>query len=198
MTSIEHQALPVEVALSLYHLLVFLHVLGAIGIFVALAIESVSLGRLRNAATLVEARAWVDVHKLSGRLGAIAMIGTIGAGIGLVAQGWGRQPWILGAIVGLVGMMVVGASLSARRARRLRVTLADAAGPDLPDGFRSIRSPTPLTAPLRLRIALGIGIVGLMTVKPGAVGAALILIAAALSGLVAGIPFAASRLRARA
>src|SRR5262245_36879759 len=126
--------------MSLYQLLVFLHVLGAIGIFVALGIESVSLDRLRSAAALVDARAWVDLHKLPGRLDPIAMIGAIAAGIWLMAQGWGRQPWILGAVVGLVGMMAVGGVISARGARRLRVALAGETGPELSDAFRSIRS----------------------------------------------------------
>jgi hypothetical protein len=181
--------------MSLYQLLVFLHVLGGVGIFVALGIESISLGRLQSAAAPVDARVWMDLLKVPSRLGPIAMLTALVAGIWLMAQGWGRQPWIVSALVGLVGMAALGGVISLRGARRLRVALAGETGPELSDGFRSIRSGTALTASLRLRIAIGIGILGLMTIKPGAAGSLLILAAAALSGLVASIPFAARRSR---
>jgi len=178
-----------------YHVLVFFHVLGAIGIFVALGIESVSLRRLRTASALVDARAWADVHALPGRLGAISMACAIAAGIGLMRYGWGRQPWILTAIVGLLAMISIGAVVSLRGARRLRRALADETGPGLSESFRSLRAALPMTPSLWLRIALGIGILGLMTLKPGATEAWRILIAAALSGVAAVIPFAICRSR---
>jgi hypothetical protein len=158
MTSIEHGT----GNFILYQLLVFLHVLGAVGIFVALGIESASLGRLEGAIALPR------------RLGPIAMIVAIAAGISLMAKGWGRQPWILGAVVGLIGMIATSGVVSAR------------------GGWR--RPAAAATVSLRLRIALAIGIVALMTVKPGAAGAWLILIASALAGLLA-IPAATSRSR---
>ena len=176
-----------------YQLLVFFHVLGAIGIFVALGIESVSLRRLRTASALVDARAWADA--LPGRLGAISMTCAIAAGIGLMRQGWGRQPWILTAIVGLVAMIAIGAVVSLRGARRLRRALADETGPGLSEGFRSLRAAIPMTPSLWLRIALGIGILGLMTLKPSATEAWRILIAAAHSGVAAVVPFAICRSR---
>jgi hypothetical protein len=181
--------------MSLYQLLVFLHVLGGVGIFVALGIESISLGRLQSAAAPVDARVWMHLLKVPGRLGPIAMLTALVAGIWLMAQGWGRQPWIVTALVGLVGMAALGGVISLRGARRLRVALAGETGPALSDAFRLIQSGTALTASLRLRIAIGIGILGLMTIKPGAAGSWLILAAAALSGLVASIPFNARRSR---
>ncbi len=60
--------------MTLYQLLVFLHVLGGVGIFVALGIESVSLSRLQSSAAPVEARVWMGFLKVPGRLGPIAML----------------------------------------------------------------------------------------------------------------------------
>jgi hypothetical protein len=181
--------------MSLYQLLVFLHVLGGVGIFVALGIETISLGRLQSAATPVDARVWMGLLKLPARLGPIAMLTTLVAGMWMMAQVWGRQPWIVSGFVGLVGMAALGGVISLRGARRLRGALAGETGPELSDAFRLMRSGTALTASLRLRIAIGIGILGLMTIKPGAAGSLLILAAAALSGLVASIPFTARRSR---
>jgi hypothetical protein len=173
--------------MNLYQLLVFLHILGAVGIFVALGLESIALARLQIASTPSDARIWIGLLKLPGRQGPIAMITTVIGGAWMMAQGWGRQPWIIGAIVGLVGMAAVGGIISLRGARRLRVALASEPGPELSDAFRSIRSKTPLSASHRLRIAIGIGILGLMTIKPGVTGSWLIMAVATLSGLIASL-----------
>src|SRR5260370_29283734 len=128
-----------------------------------------------------------------GRLGPIAMLTTLVAGMWMMAQVWGHQPWIVSAFVGLVGMAALGGVISLRGARRLRVALAGETGPELSDAFRLIRPGTALRSSLRLPIA--IGILGLMSIRPGAAGSRLILAAAAVSGLVASIPFTARRSR---
>jgi hypothetical protein len=156
MTSIEHG----PGVVILYQLLVLLHVLGAIGIFVALGIENASRGRVCRATAR------------RSRLGPIAMVGATAAGMSLMVQGWGRQPWIVGAVAGLGGMIAAAFFTS--------------------DGGLRRRSAAALRASVRLRIALAIGIVALMTVKPAAAGAWLILIGSALAGVVA-IPFANSQ-----
>src|SRR5690242_16227868 len=116
-------------SLNLYQLLVFLHVLGAVGIFVALGIESISLGRLRSAAAPGDARLWVDLLKVPSRLGPAAMITAIAAGMWMMAHGWGRQPWIVSSVAGLVGMVALGGVISLRGTRRLRSALAGESGP---------------------------------------------------------------------
>lgn len=172
--------------MTAYPLLVFVHVLGAVGIFAAIAIETAALERLQRAETPADARVWASLLALRSRLGPIAMVATLASGIWMMAVAWGHQPWIASALVGLVGMAVTGA-VSLRRTRRLRAALSAEPQSELRDAFRSLRSGRTLSASLRLRIALGVGILGLMTVKPGAAGSWLILAAAAAAGLVAGI-----------
>jgi hypothetical protein len=179
--------------MMLYPLLIFAHVLGAVGIFTAIGIEGVSLGRLRLADTPAEARA--SMRALPMRLGPIAMLTTLASGMWMMATSWGPEPWIVSGFVGIVAMGVVGGVLSQRRIRRLRVALAAETGPALSDAFRSARSSAALTASLRLRIAIGIGILGLMTIKPPDVTTASVILAVAVvAGLVAIIPFATRRL----
>jgi hypothetical protein len=71
-----------------------------------------------------------------GRLGPIAMLTTLVAGMWMMAQVWGHQPWIVSAFVGLVGMAALGGVISLRGARRLRVALAGETGPALSDALR--------------------------------------------------------------
>jgi hypothetical protein len=61
------------------------------------------------------------------------------------------------------------------------------AGPERSETFRSLLSERALVVSLRLRIALGIGIVGLMTMKPDAVVSGVVLAASAAAGLAAGL-----------
>ncbi len=167
--------------MTAYPFLVFVHVLGAVGIFAAIAIETASLERLQRAETPADARVWVSLLALPSRLGPIGMVATLASGIWMMAVSWGPQPWLVSAFVGLVGMAVAGV-VSLRRTRRLRVALAAESTSELP-----LRSGQVLSASLRLRIALGVGILGLMTVKPGAAGSWLVLAAAAAAGLIASI-----------
>ncbi len=171
--------------MNLYPLLVFVHVLGAIGIFAAVAIEAVSLGRLQGAETPAEVQTWMSPLALPFRLGPLAMLTTLVSGMWMMVVGWGRQPWLVGAFVGLVGMGLLGGLVSLRGIRRLRAALASETGSELLNVFRSVRSGNALKASLRLRMAIGVAILGLMTFKPDAAGSLLLLATGTLVGLVA-------------
>jgi hypothetical protein len=86
--------------------------------------------------------------------------------------------------------------LSLGRVRHLRAALTFESRSELSDAFRSVRSGKALIASLRLRIAIGVAILGLMTFKPDAAGSSLILATGTLAGLVASfVPFAKRRSR---
>jgi hypothetical protein len=180
--------------MSVYPFLVFIHVLGAVGTFAALTIEIVSLGRLRRAETPSDAHIWTGLLAMAFRLGPLAMVTTLVSGLGMMAMGWGRQPWLVSAMIGLVGMAVLGGFLSIRPVRQLRAALTFESMSELSNAFRSVRSGKALIASLRLRIAIGVAILGLMTFKPDAAGSSLILATGIVAGLVASfVPFAKRR-----
>jgi uncharacterized membrane protein SirB2 len=162
--------------MTLYPYLLFSHIVGAVGIFAALAIEAV-------AETAADGRVWMGLVRLPFRVGPFAMGMTLVSGVWMMKTAWGRPPWLVAAMVGLVAMAVLGA-VSLRRLRRLRAP-ASGTGPEIPDALRSVRSG--LAASLRLRIAIGIGILALMTFKPQGTGASLILAAGTLGGLIASL-----------
>ncbi len=174
--------------MSSYSLLVFVHVLAAMGLFVAMAIEGVALGRLPRAKTAEDAREWLRSLALPGRLGPIAMLTAVASGIWMMRVAWSREAWMASSLVAVVAMAVVGGAVTNRRVRQRRATFAAAGSRDdvAVAGQLSIR---PLTASLRVRTALGVGVLALMTLKPGLAGSALVVAAAAVGGLlVAGLP----------
>ena len=54
--------------MDLYPLLAFAHVLGAVGLFAALAIEVLAFSRLQRAATVAQARSWLALVRGQGRI----------------------------------------------------------------------------------------------------------------------------------
>ncbi|HSD19688.1 MAG TPA: hypothetical protein VLC54_06615 [Anaeromyxobacter sp.] len=180
--------------MSLYPFLVFLHVIAAMGLFAAIAIEAVALGRLRQADAPASVREGMGLLARNERLGGIAMLTLIASGAWMMATTWGHQWWIVSAFIGIIGMGVAGGAVSSRRIRRLRAALAAERGPGLSQAFTSLQSSTALVASLRVRIALGVGIVALMTLKPSGAGTSLLILAAfAVAGLVAILPLGAGR-----
>jgi hypothetical protein len=177
--------------MSLYQFLIFIHVLAAVGLFVAIGIEAVSLARLRRAETPADARVWLGLFRLPGRLGPVAMLTVLASGAWMMKVSWGYQPWIAGALLAVVAMAVIGGAVSLRRMRRLRAALAAETGPGLSNATRAARSGPALVNSLRIRIALGVGILGLMTMKPSDHPTAiLVLVTAVAAALVASLPLA--------
>lgn len=170
----------------LYASLLFIHVLGAIVLFAAIAVEAVSLASFERTQDSGEARTWLRRLTVPFSAGPPAMLAILLSGMAMVATRWGEQAWLVAAFIGLVAMGAIGGLVSVRRLRRLRAALEHETGPALSDAFRSARSGTPLVASLVLRATLGIGIVALMSFKPGALGSSLVLAAAGLVGLIAG------------
>lgn len=180
--------------MSLYPLLVFLHVLSAMGLFAAIAVEAVALGRLRRADAPAGVREGMGLLARNERLGGIAMLTLIASGAWMMATTWGHQWWIASAFIGIIGMGAAGGAVSSRRIRRLRAALDAEKGPGLSQAFRTLQTSAALVASLRVRISLGIGIVALMSLKPTGAGTSLLILAAALvAGLAASLPLAAAR-----
>ncbi len=177
----------------LYLLLVFLHVLGAVGLFAALAVEGVLLRRLRAADAPADARASLGLLASTFRGGPLAMAVLLVSGMAMMAMAWGREAWLVAAFVGVVAMGALGGAISLRRVRRLRAALASQAGPRLSEALRAELSAGALAASLRLRVAIGVAILALMTFKPGTAGSTLVLAAAAVLGIAAGLPVAEPR-----
>jgi hypothetical protein len=167
----------------MYPLLVFVHVAGAIGIFVAVAIEGVALRRLAVETTSAGAGTWLNLIGWSTRMMLVTSLVTIGAGGALMGMVWHRQPWIDVTFAGIVVMAILGGGVSGRRVRQLRALLASEHGAELSGAFRQARSSGALVTSVVLRVATGLGIVALMTTKAAMAESALLLTAALIAGV---------------
>ena len=181
--------------MSLYTLLLFLHVSGAICLFIGMGIWLFGIAAITRATQLEQIRTLADLL-LSVRLvvPASALL-VIATGVAMTWIAWGFQTgWIvvaLGslAIIGPIGTWVVDPKV------RAIANLAQA----LPDGsLRPILSARAhdrvLRVAIQMLVAMLFGIVFLMTTKPSPVSGLAVMVVAALVGLVSSVPFLFVRL----
>ena len=155
-------------------LVTFVHVSAAMGVFGATAIEGASLLELNRAGTSPTAPGGFG---LAQRAGSISFTLLLLSGIYLTQAVWGwRTAWVDVALLGLVGMGAIDASVTRRAMERLRV--ASDVG----------REYNVLVWSFLTRLGILIGIVFLMTVKPPLQPSLIAVAAAAGVGFLAGRP----------
>lgn len=169
--------------LTIVSAVLFVHVASALAVFAALSLEAGSLFHLRKAVSAGEARLWIDA---SPRLPALAMgslVLLLLSGIYLATQ---MSGWAIAWIRVSMATLFLIAPLGAATARRMRA-IRRACGEDSPAGaalLTKLRDPF-LPFSMNVRMALVLGIVLLMTAKPG-LGESLTIVAAfAMLGAVA-------------
>jgi hypothetical protein len=180
--------------ISLYSIALFLHIVGALGLFVALGLEWASLSYLRRAATVEQAREWLKLFTSLRRLYPLAWLAILLPGFYMAATVWGGVAWITLALAAVILIAVLGAALTGRRMapilQRMGTigrSMTAESGPSASTLRQRLDDPL-LWASLRIRTAIALGIVFLMTVKPELPGSLLTLGVAGLLGLVFGLP----------
>jgi len=165
--------------MSVYSVALFLHITGALGLFAAFALDWTALAALRRARTVEQVREWVSVYPALQRIGPASVGLLLIFGLYMTATAWGPTPWISLGFFSLVAIAALGAVSGIRLARSV-ASMANGSGPLSVDARAVLRRPLFVWS-LRLRVALALAVVFLMTAKPealaslGIVGAALVL-----------------------
>jgi len=170
-----------------YSIALFLHVVGALGFFVALGLEWMSLGHVRRATTVEHLRVWMRAPDEMGRVGMLAMLTLLAAGLYMMAMAWGGVAWIMVTLGALVLMIVLAMLFTRRRMAAIGRAVNTEHGPLSPTLRQMLHDPL-LTISLHTRVAIALGIVFLMTVKPDLRGSLLAILIAAILGLASALP----------
>jgi hypothetical protein len=169
----------------LYYVIHFLHVVGALGMAAAYAVEAAGLIGLRRARDGVEARLWLRTRRWMLALGPPSLGLVLASGIYSIVSAWGWRGWIVASLAGLIAIAVLGGVLTGIPMARITTTLKNMVEPMPEELRRGLLAPR-LTISLALRIAIMLGVVFLMVRKPDALPAALVMAAAAALGVAAG------------
>jgi len=169
-----------------YPLVLFIHVLSAMALFIAIGFEGWTLARLRAAENIARLR---EPARTSRRLGAIygpAFLGLVVSGIYLAWQMHLRAAWVPLALGGtlLTGAIsvVTGTNMS-----RLRKGLAQSE-PSF-ENLRALARSNTLLVAYGLRTGMAVGLVFLMTVTPAAIPSLAALVIASILGIFFGLGF---------
>ncbi|HKA56986.1 MAG TPA: hypothetical protein VKD28_00065 [Gemmatimonadales bacterium] len=176
--------------MSIRAIALFLHVVGALGLFSALTLEWAALYNLRRADSAGQLRA-------AGRLlGALRLVGSPAAltlvitGLYLSAR-WGEQAWIGLGLFGLILIAIVGGALSGRRLGKITREMPIEGA--VPAALRARILDPMLVVSAWFRTGLALGVVYLMTTKPGSVIAVTAFSVSAALGLAMGLATRGSR-----
>ncbi len=155
-----------------YHVVLYVHLLSLLVGFSAGMIETVCLFRLRAATTLEAAAPWGQLAGEVEKAFPVAIVGLFGTGAYLTSDVWTwSTPWIVLPIVGLVVLSLQGPLVAGRRGHAVKAALmANGPGP-LGAEARKMTRDRALWAAAMTNEALVLGIIWVMTVKPGWGGA---------------------------
>ncbi|HVD51226.1 MAG TPA: hypothetical protein VNB51_04235 [Candidatus Udaeobacter sp.] len=172
--------------MTLYSIALFLHIVGALGIFAALALDWVGIANLRRARTVEQIREWVGVYRVVRGLGGASVAALLVFGLYMTAVTWGPTGWIAIGFLSLLVIAVLGA-VSGVRLSRLLAAASEGQG-SIADDLRAHLQAPLFLASVRTRAAIAIGVVFLMTVKPDAAGSLLVIAIALVLGIASTVP----------
>jgi len=181
--------------MSIYNLVLFVHVIGAIGYCLGIGMWLFVLAGLRRAQRVEQVRSLIRLNDLSGPFSGISALLLLGAGLYLALAAWSLlTSWILVALISLLLMVPTSAALIApRRSAIVKQLAREAPGGELSRALeRHIDDPVLATVCTTVA-ALLLGLIFLMTTKPDLVGSLIVMVVALLLGLAAGVLF--SRMR---
>ncbi|MDQ2714074.1 MAG: hypothetical protein M3Z08_04130 [Chloroflexota bacterium] len=170
-----------------YTIALFVHILGAIGLFVAISLIVIAFVRMRQAATLEQVREWALVANVAGKSMIFVSLVILVPALYMVIIAWGfTTPWVMAALIAFVVLAVMGATMNGRNIERIGA-MAQPASPGLvPDQLRAQLMAPQLWLLESIRLMLLIGILSLMTIKPGMLFSVLILVGMLILGIVLG------------
>ena len=177
-----------------YAIAVFVHVVGALGLFAAMTIEWLLLARLSRIETTEQARDWLGLLGVVRRLSPVSLAAILLAGIYMMVTVWGAAGWIVVAFVALVLLPPLG-MISGLRLPAIQRELGDKSGPLTPTLRQRLAEPLFL-ASIQIRTAIALGIIFLMTTKPDVLGSAIAIAVAIVLGVGCSLP-ALNRARGR-
>jgi hypothetical protein len=175
--------------MSIYSIILFVHIVGVIGYCLGIGMWLFVLVGLRRAQHVEQVRALIHLNDLSGPFSGISALLLLGAGLYLALTAWSLLTgWILVALISLLLMVPTSAALIVTRRR----ALVDQLAREAPEGTVSLALRQRIDDPVLLSVvqtvaALLLGLIFLMTTKPDVVGSLIVMAVALLLGLASSL-----------
>jgi hypothetical protein len=176
--------------MSLYTVMLFLHVAGDIGIFVGIGFWLLGAAGLRQAESVAQVRLLAGLMVAYEPVSTLSALLTLASGLYMAAAAWGLQAgWTgvaLASLIVILPPLLLGI-LQPRMHLILKLARESADGP-VPGALAGRIHDPRLGMALQLVAALMFGIVFLMTIKPGLAGSVIAMATALTLGLASSLP----------
>jgi uncharacterized membrane protein len=162
--------------MSLYTVILFLHVVGAIGYFLGIGIWLFILLGLRRTQRVEQVRSLIHLTDLSAPFSGASAVLLLGTGLYLALVAWSLlTSWILVALISLLLMVPTSAALIApRRSAIVKQLAREAPGGGLSQALERYIDDPVLATVCTTVLTLLLGLVFLMTTKPNLAAGALV------------------------
>jgi uncharacterized membrane protein len=173
--------------MDIYSIALFLHIVSALGLSVALGLEWTSLRQIQNATLPEQVRPWMGVLKSTNKVGFPSMLTMVITGIYMMLAEWGWVAWVFVTMGSLV--LVIALSVALSRPRMVAIGQALAKEKEsVSQTFHNLVNQPILWISIQTRIAIVIGIVFLKIVKPDLGGSLLTIGVAIVLGIASILP----------
>lgn len=172
-----------------YTIGLYFHFLGLVGLFVGYGLEWTGSSLVRRAVSAEQARASLGLYRLSMPISGPGLLILILSGGYLASVTGGmKHGWISASLLGIVFALGIGFVFVLPRVRTIRAALPEGSGTLAETAQALLREPMIATM-IRVRFMLALGIVYLMTAKPGSLATSLLIL---LGAIVVGLLCAAT------
>src|SRR3981189_3312511 len=115
-----------EVSMTLYALILFLHLTGAVALFLAFGIEAAAFSFLGRASSPTEAQTWLRLGRLGPLINGPALGVVILSG-GYLASLTGamKQGWIPATFIGIAVVVLLGIAINVPFSRKIRLASSE-------------------------------------------------------------------------
>ena len=177
-----------EVPFTVYTLVLYCHLLGALALFAGYGIEWTASALFRKASSTEQVRAWLSVFRVSPPLsGAGLAILILSGGYLASLSGAMKQGWIPATLLAIGVVLILGIALIQPRMRAIRKSLPSLNEP-VAAGLRPLLGDAILLTAVRVRVLVAAGIVYLMAAKMPFAPSLAVLTVALIVGLLVSIP----------
>ena len=173
--------------MTFYSIALFAHILGVLGLFIAIGLVWISVLWLQRAQTLAQVRERIGLAAIQERLMPASSVLILLAGIYMTVVTWGwTTPWIDVALAGLVVLGGLGGAVVNRRLAAIRKAASTAEPPagSIPAEIKRQMTDSVLWTAVQMNGFTALGVVFLMTNKPDLVGSLITLAVSLVLGAV--------------
>lgn len=168
--------------MNFYLLVLFLHILGVVGLFLGLGIEGTVLKSLNRASTTEEVLSWLSSMKLLRITFAISTLLLLLPGIYMVVEVWNWTGWVVIGLIILVALSGLG-NMTGKKLGDVFKSLSEPKGSLSTEIKEKLSSPFLIKA-FKVKIFIVTGTIFIMTLKTDWLGSVVTIVIAFLIGLL--------------